>query len=234
MNSSRRKNGFTLVELLVVIAIIGILIALLLPAVQAARESGRRTMCKHNLKQLGTAMENHLAVHHRYPSNGWGHLWIGDPDRGTGKEQPAGWIYNLLPYLEQTQLRETGQGFAPSAQRAELSKLMRVPLAVFACPSRPAPTLSPAAPFWLPRNAEWVADVAKNDYAVNGGDFFSEDSVWEGPPTLADGDADRYAWSDPSRLTGVCFQRSEIRPAAILDGLSQTYLIGEKHVSRGN
>jgi prepilin-type N-terminal cleavage/methylation domain-containing protein/prepilin-type processing-associated H-X9-DG protein len=230
----RRREAFSLIELLVVIVIMAMLLALLLPAVQAAREAAWRTHCKNNLKQLGVAMQQHVSVYHRFPSNGWGHLWVGNPDRGTGHEQPGGWIYNLLPYVEQAAIRERGIGLPPAEQRQELAKLVQMPLPLLTCPARNAPPLSPAAPQWLPRNSEWVSEIAKNDYAANGGDYVTEDAVWEGPWTLAIGDFGPYPWADPANITGVCFQRSEIQPEAIRDGLSQTYLLGEKYVSRGN
>jgi prepilin-type N-terminal cleavage/methylation domain-containing protein len=226
------RAAFSLVELLVVLAILAILLALLLPAIQAAREAARTTQCTNQIRQLGLAMEVHLTEFRRYPSNGWGHLWIGHPDRGTGEEQPGGWIYNLLPYVEQQSLRDRGRNLSWDEQRRELTELSQIPLPMLACPSRAAGSLSPAAPRWVPRDADWVAQVAKSDYAVNGGDLFLEPSVWEGPLTLADGDAGNYAWIDRSRPTGICFQRSEITPAMVSDGLSHTFLIGEKHVSR--
>ena len=96
----RGNRAFTLVELLVVITIIGVLIALLLPAVQAAREAARRTQCSNNLKQLALSSLNLEQTQLHFPTGGWGFLYTGDPNLGTGRNQPGGWLFNLLPFLE--------------------------------------------------------------------------------------------------------------------------------------
>jgi prepilin-type N-terminal cleavage/methylation domain-containing protein len=230
--AQRTALGFTIIEVLVVISVIGVLMGLLLPAVQASREAGRRTQCASHVKQLGLAVQQHASACGRYPTNGWGYRWVGVPERGTGIEQPGGWIYNILGYLEQGELRELGRGLAPNQQRAALMKLTQMPLPLLACPTRSSVRLLPAAQASAPFNADWADAVAKTDYAINEGDYITD--TREGPATLKEGDSGKYPWKDTGNATGIAFQRSEVKPATVRDGLSMTYMLGEKYVTRAN
>ena len=164
MTLEKQRRAFTLVELLVVITIIGILVALLLPAVQAAREAARRMQCSNNLKQLGMAALNHESATGHFPTGGWGWYWVGDPDRGTGKDQPGGWIYNLLPYIEQEALYLLPADGDPknitAKQLAGAAVMVQQPVTLLNCPSRrgsvPLPNLLAAvyAAKNLPQNPQ--------------------------------------------------------------------------------
>ncbi len=144
----RRRRGFTLVELLVVIAIIGILVALLLPAIQAAREAARRAQCKNNLKNIGLAFHNFYSAQKQFPTGGtlpWADLQDYLRDSATqpnaalrvgpanGPErQGLGWLFQLLPYLEEGAI-------ANIAQQADIEQTS-IPL--YNCPSRRSVTRS--------------------------------------------------------------------------------------------
>ncbi len=120
------RHGFTLVELLVVIAIIGTLVGLLLPAVQAAREAGRRMTCTNNLKQVGLGIVNYEQARKIYPSG-----------RDVRNQYGVSWAFRLLPYVEQSQIYAAYDKTA-SVDDDRNSVAMRTAVATFFCPSRRA------------------------------------------------------------------------------------------------
>ncbi|MEZ6072104.1 MAG: DUF1559 domain-containing protein [Pirellulales bacterium] len=241
MNTSRQKRsapatGFTLVELLVVIAIIGILIALLLPAVQAAREAARRGQCQNHLRQLGLGMLNHHDVHRHFPTCGWGWWWHGDPDRGYGDEQPGGWVYNVLVYIEQGSVRDLGRGQSAAAKLVAGGQRNMTPIPALNCPSRrsaiPYPNPFFSSTFYY---AERTETQARTDYCALFGSTDALSSVRRAidnqPKSLADGEDPGWNWADYSDHTGITFVRSDVRIAQVTDGTSNTYMIGEKYLN---
>jgi prepilin-type N-terminal cleavage/methylation domain-containing protein/prepilin-type processing-associated H-X9-DG protein len=254
----RRQSGFTLVELLVVIAIIGVLVALLLPAVQAARESARRAQCKNNLKQMGLAALNHESSQKFFPTGGWGYRWTGDPDRGYGLGQPSGWYYSILGYSEQSAVYRVGADGQPdiitAAQKQGAKARVQSHVAQFLCPSRRAQLLFPFPSGVVNfHNADRPESLARNDYAACAGSLYKI-GVWEGPAPAAGGvmpDPSVGTSTKPLEYTahtvgrsvldkqgneipqgnGVVLALSEIRIAQITDGTSNTILFGEKHIS---
>src|SRR5690349_2769885 len=118
------RQAFTLVELLVVIAIIGILVAQLLQASQSAGEAARRAQCKNHLRQIAVACLNYESSQKASPAGGWGFKWMGDPDRGMGRGQPGGWIFQVCSYLEEETVFQIGKGLTAAQKRTELKKQM--------------------------------------------------------------------------------------------------------------
>ena len=209
------------------ITIIGILIALLLPAVQAARESARKMQCANNVKQMALACLSHENATHYLPCNGWGYHWLGEPDRGVGVLQPGGWSYNILPQLEQQNLHDLGSGTTGTTLYSSLGQLFMTPLAVYNCPSRRPLgiyTVTPSANDVY--NCISVTLAARIDYGINAGDQSTNQDP--GPSDYTDGDNLNWSgWLPQSEFTGISFQRSRVAIANITDGTSNTYLVGE-------
>jgi prepilin-type N-terminal cleavage/methylation domain-containing protein len=170
-----RHQGFTLVELLVVIAIIGILISLTLPAIQASRESARRMECSNHIKQFATAMHLYLEAQKHFPSGGYGTLYSPHPDRGMGANQPGGFFYVLLPYLENKQLFEMGKGVgalndtSPILLNANKERNSTVQ-GLYYCPSRRAALNYPVVR--MPLMCAPLDEGSRTDYAANAGEVY--------------------------------------------------------------
>ncbi len=225
----RDRRAFTLVELLVVITIIGILIGLLLPAVQSAREAARRLQCSNNLKNMGLAMLLHEQQHQVFPTGGWGYNWLGDPDRGFGLKQPGGWIYNILPYVEQQALHDMpSNSKIAGTKEAKTLQMAMTPLSLMNCPSRRRSQLYPGNIEGV-INADTGSQMAKTDYAVNQGSV-RWPGDFGGPSSLSEGE--NFSWwnsnANRTAATGICYAVSQIDMAQIRDGSSNVIMIGEK------
>jgi prepilin-type N-terminal cleavage/methylation domain-containing protein/prepilin-type processing-associated H-X9-DG protein len=220
--------GFTLVELLVVIAIIGVLVALLLPAVQAAREAARRSTCQSNFKQVGLALQNYHSAHGAFPD---GTRYNTGAAAGAGacnfvatKNFPAaagatgsnyagmGWGAFVLPYMEQQQVfamidfKHKEGNFAPKSWEAAATAIP-----TFMCPSE--------------RNSEgWVDCCSNNDhFGVPGYDWRISNMAG-----IADSrDAYCFDFVPTPRGKGILYNFSEVEARHVTDGLSNTFIIGE-------
>jgi prepilin-type N-terminal cleavage/methylation domain-containing protein len=160
--SSARRGGFSLLELLVVIGIIGILVGLLLPAVQRTREAASRISCFNNLKQIGLAMHHHHDVHGRLPAF------------SGGDANAATWTVMVLPFMEQTNLYRQWDLSRNYYQQTDVARLS--PVKNYYCPTRRTPATSPASvfgdwPSWLIGDNGPSGNVpgALGDYAASVG-----------------------------------------------------------------
>jgi prepilin-type N-terminal cleavage/methylation domain-containing protein len=237
---ARTRRAFTLVELLVVIAVTGILIALLLPAVQSARESARMLECKNHLKQIGLAWLHHHEAQGFFPTGGWGSNWTGDPDRGFDKRQPGGWAYNTLPFIEEQQIHDLGQrmvyGAKPDKKDA-LAQATQSAATLFLCPSRRPQT----TPFIFTRQSATLANINlsstpnvwRGDYSANAGDQMWNEEL-ASPTSIAQADSSKFNFdpTDNPKLrgysTGVSYYQSTTSIRQITGGTSHKYMIGEK------
>lgn len=231
------RNGMTLIELLIVIAIITLLLQIALPAVEMSREAARMAQCGNNLRQLGLAMQLHHNTHNRFPSGGWSWRWLGEPERGTDIAQPGSWAFNVLDFVEQDDLRRMGMGLTGEARSRAIVERCKTPISLFICPSRRLPRPFRQDLDWVPLTTnddykislEWAA---RSDYAANSGSYgHGCPDHHLGPDTLAIGDDPDYAWYDNMVYTGIVYGRSRVEYRHVTDGLSKTYIIGEKSMN---
>jgi prepilin-type N-terminal cleavage/methylation domain-containing protein/prepilin-type processing-associated H-X9-DG protein len=204
---SLRHKGFTLVELLVVIAIIGILVALLLPAIQAAREAARRSSCANNLKQIGLALHNHESVNKCFPSAYESKVTAAYPTVASYYYRWSAFAF-LTPYLEQSAISNelnlevplicTGIFPAPSIHPANV-EAVKMEVGTFRCASDPGRQIGPD---WGPTSFAVCFGSGRN-----GGKYTDSDGIFYGD--------------------------SRTKAADILDGASHTVALSEAHVSLG-
>lgn len=203
------RRGFSMVELLVVVSVIGLLLALLLPALQQSRESARRSECQSRLRQLGIAVAAHEEARRTYPIG-----CIGCRFSGPKPQRFHSWNLQLLPYLEQAALQRRFDLEQPSYASPNREAGAAV-VPAFLCPSTPGDALANRAGLWR--------GMAFTDFAgIYGVEGAGRTDDREHAPH----------WLKPSFL-GVMLYEQPVRMREIVDGASQTALIGEARDRRG-
>ena len=200
-------RGFTLIELLVVIAIIGVLVGLLLPAVQAAREAARRIQCVNNLKQVGLALHSYQGAHGSFTPS-----YVARSKFVNGATDVAdGWAWSamLLPDLEGTNLN-AAMNFSLAVEHPANSTAAQARVTSYLCPS----DIPPAGPFAVTDpggNPLMMASPASYAACVGGDESDTTTGI-----------------NNDGLGTGLMYRNSAVRPADVLDGLSQTIAVGER------
>ena len=209
--TARRSRGFTLIELLVVIAIIAVLVSLLLPAVQQAREAARRTQCKNNLKQLGLAIANYESTFNTLPMQGAQYQ-----DAANNTYDSFSMHAQLLPYLDQANLQNAidftqyawkGTAYNTLKPNPLFASVFATPVSIYLCPSDPAPAVQ--------LDWEGLYNFAGNNYMFSDGSGTGVNTDIRLP------------------TDGIAWQTSNCRLSSVTDGLSNTVFMSESVRSVG-
>jgi prepilin-type N-terminal cleavage/methylation domain-containing protein/prepilin-type processing-associated H-X9-DG protein len=216
-----QRLGFTLIELLVVIAIIGILIALLLPAVQKVREAANRASCANNLKQIGTAFHNHHDTYNYFPGGGEG--WSSPPNYVNGQPaigmwQDAGWGFQILPFIEADNVWKGGQA---TSDNGRVLTAIGTPNKLFFCPSRRGPQTVVYLKAYGPEYLDSIPPPEPDQVITAMCDYAASNLENTGVVVRTSGSP---AFGPPPQ--------GNTRFASITDGTSNTLLVGDKRMNR--
>jgi prepilin-type processing-associated H-X9-DG protein len=207
-----KKRGFAFVEVLVIVGLIVIGMALLLPAIQQSRQDARRTQCKNNLKQYGLALHNYHDVYNKFPPG-----WI-SKEGGPGHGARIGWQTSILPFVDQAPMfNQIDFNRPPHDADGKPIKHFQTVMSAYRCPTDPAPNLNPLR-----------GDYATSNYSGNYGDV--------PPPRLAPlglGDFWPGAVDAPMTSRGIFARNSSVGMAQIIDGTSNTLMVGERGFASG-
>lgn len=209
----KKRNAFTLIELLVVIAIIGILVGLLLPAVQSVREAARRTQCMNNMRQIGLAVMNYESATKYLPASRWGTNRTISSAVGNGQTKDQSWLTVILPYIEQVNVADLYDQNRPwwdvTVVAGNSNNLtVRNQISTFLCPSSPGS----------------VRRDIYHVYEAYAGDYSSINEVKQGLYTIGLGLA-----AAPSQRARDGVLAKDVRNPLrdVIDGTSNTIMIGE-------
>ncbi|MCC6492526.1 MAG: DUF1559 domain-containing protein [Pirellulales bacterium] len=235
---SSKRSGFTLVELLVVIAIIGVLVALLLPAVQAAREAARRSQCTNNLRQIGLGVHNYESAKKEIPYNRYSgnygvpdSFWGGPQVNGPGAPCRAwSWLASILPYLEQAAIYQ--QGGIPTTPLGSTTAISTV-IPMLECPSDELPDVNPLARV----NTWYVKGVRLVGLTNYDGVMGAQSNVPPFSNANAEGaDRGNEPWFNGNGIMAIFAWQDPLGFRNVEDGTSRTLMAGEQafEISRAN
>jgi hypothetical protein len=212
---------------------------MILPAVQAAREASRRAQCRNNLKQLALAANNHLLNHKYFPTGGWGWRWAGDANYGYDTLQPGGWMYNILPYIEEQALHDLGKGLSAAPRQAAIKQALATVVPLYFCPTR---RVARTVPFAVDASFTYFnapiargEPIARNDYVASAG---SEAVLNECTgPTTYNQHSSYSCWDGVNaRMNGLTVlpKSGLVGLKKVTDGISKTMLYAEKFLRPAN